>query len=174
MKKFWKDFKAFISKGNILELAIAVIIGAAFGKIVTSLVNDMIMPLISLIFTACGLKGFEAWKWEILDKNGAVAATLNYGNFIRTIIDFFLIALCIFIAFRLIKRATGKVKGAAQKLSDKKKAGAEGPTAEAAETAVAVEQPAEPTTNELLVQIRDLLAAQKINANPVNDTDKQK
>ena len=152
MKKFWKDFKAFISKGNILDLAVAVIIGAAFGKIVTSLVNDILMPLISWLFTACGAKGFEAWTVTIGE------ATLNYGVFIRTILDFFIIALCIFIIFRLIKRASGRVRNTAQKLAARNKKGEE----EAA--APVAEPPKEPTTNELLIQIRDLLTAQ--NASP--------
>jgi large conductance mechanosensitive channel len=60
MKKFWKDFKAFISKGNVIGLAIAVIVGGAFGKIVTSLVNDVIMPLISF---ATGGVSISDWKW---------------------------------------------------------------------------------------------------------------
>lgn len=62
MKKFWKDFREFISKGNVIDLAVAVIIGAAFGKIVTSLVNDIVMPLISL---ATGGTDVSDWKWVI-------------------------------------------------------------------------------------------------------------
>ena len=167
MKKFWEEFKKFISKGNILDLAVAVIIGAAFGKIVTSLVNDMLMPLISLVFTACGLKGFADWKWEIFDKHGAVAATLNYGVFIQTVLDFFIIALCIFVIFKLIKRASGGVRNTAKKLSAKnKKAAGEAPAPEGVVT------PKEPTTNELLAQIRDLLSAQ--NTSPVSADDAKK
>lgn len=147
MKKFWSDFKKFISKGSIIELAVAVVIGAAFGKIVTSLVNDMIMPLISLIFIAIGLKGFDGWKWEITDKSGAVTATLNYGAFIQSIIDFFIIALCIFAAFRLIRSAGDRLKTSVETMK-KNKGGAPVP---------APEPPKEPSTNELLAEIRDLL-----------------
>ena len=159
MKKVFNEFKKFISKGNIIDLAVAVIIGAAFGKIVTSLVNDIIMPLISLIFTACGLKGFEAWKWEILDKHKEVAAILAYGNFLRTILDFFIIALCIFFVYKIIKGASGKTNAAVKKFKDRKsKPAAEEPVPEVPAAEVA---PAEPTTNELLIQIRDLLISQQ-------------
>lgn len=150
MKKFWSDFKKFISQGNIIQLAIAVVIGAAFGKIITSFVNDMIMPLISLVFIALGLKGIDAWKWEITDKSGEITATLNYGAFIQSIIDFFLIALCIFIFFRLLKRASDGVKKSEEKR--KHKNGVPEPEPE---------PPKEPTTNELLTEIRDLLKAQE-------------
>ena len=155
MKGFWEDFKKFVSKGSILDLAIAVIIGAAFGKIITSLVNDILMPLISVVFAAVGLKGITDWKWEILDKAGSVTATLNYGNFISVIIDFFIIALCIFLIYRAIKKANGKIGEAAQKLKDRKNG-----TPAGVEAAPKEEPPKEPTTNELLIQIRDLLQAQ--------------
>jgi len=109
VKGFWEDFKKFISKGNIIDLAVAVIIGAAFGKIVTSLTNDLLMPLISALFIAMGLKGFADWKWVIEPAqydavSGALLkaeTALRYGNFIQSIVDFFIIALFIFIVFRV-------------------------------------------------------------------------
>jgi len=114
MKKFWADFKKFISKGNIVDLALAVVIGAAFNKIVTSLVNDVIMPLISL---AVGGADVSDWKWVITpaeyDANGAlvVAETaLKYGNFIQTIIDFLIIALSLFIAFKIFNYSKKKME----------------------------------------------------------------
>ena len=161
MKKFFKEFKAFISKGNILDLAVAVIIGGAFGKIVTSLVNDLIMPLISL---AVGGKSVADWKWVIkeatYDGDGILKTAetaFMYGNFLQTLIDFIIIALCIFLIYKLIKSASGRAKAAAQKHRDKKKA-ADAPAAE--EPAAEAETPAEPTTNELLIEIRNLLAEQ--------------
>ena len=105
MKNFWADFKKFISKGNIVDLALAVVIGSSFNKIVTSLVNDVIMPLISL---AVGGTDVSDWKWVITpaeyDTTGAVVVAetaLKYGSFIQTIIDFLIIALSLFIAFRI-------------------------------------------------------------------------
>lgn len=99
MKKFFKDFKAFIAKGNVVDMAVGVIIGAAFSAIVTSLVNDIVMPLISL---AVGGASVADWKWVITeavyDANGVLVTAetaLHYGNFIQAIIDFLLIALCL-------------------------------------------------------------------------------
>ena len=99
MKKFFKDFKAFIAKGNVVDMAVGVIIGAAFSAIVTSLVNDIVMPLISL---AVGGVSVADWKWVITeavyDANGVLVTAetaLHYGNFIQAIIDFLLIALCL-------------------------------------------------------------------------------
>lgn len=105
MKKFWAEFKKFISKGNIVDLAIAFIIGAAFNKIVSSLVNDVIMPLISF---AIGGADVSDWKWIIkpaeYDTAGNIVvaeSALRYGNFIQTIIDFLIIALTLFIMFKI-------------------------------------------------------------------------
>lgn len=94
MKKFLKEFKEFAAKGNVLELAIAVIIGAAFGKIVSSLVDDIIMPLFGIIFQ----QNFATLTWNI---NGSQIA---YGAFIQTIIDFLIIALCIFLFTKAINK----------------------------------------------------------------------
>ena len=109
MKKFWEEFKKFISKGNVVDLAIAVIIGAAFNKIVSSLVNDIIMPLISC---AVGGKDVSDWKWVIKPAeydelgNVTVAETaLKYGAFIQTIIDFLIIAFTLFIIFKIVMKA---------------------------------------------------------------------
>jgi len=106
MKKFFSDFKKFIVRGNILDLAVAVIIGGAFGRIVTSLVNDVIMPLVSLMV---GGRSVSDWKWvitpEVRDATGVIITTetaLMYGHFIQTIIDFLIIAICIFLIIKLI------------------------------------------------------------------------
>lgn len=114
MRKFWEDFKKFISKGNIVDLAIAVIIGSAFNKIVTSLVNDVIMPLISL---AVGGADVSDWKWVITpaeyDATGAVITaetSLKYGAFIQTIIDFLIIALSLFIIYKVATYSKKKLE----------------------------------------------------------------
>lgn len=114
MKGFWKDFKAFISKGNIIDLAIAVVIGGAFGKIVTSLVNDIIMPLISL---ATGGVSTSDWKWVITPADpaaGIAESALYYGKFIQTILDFLIISFFIFLAIRLLQKSKKKLDEMAQ------------------------------------------------------------
>ena len=97
MKKFIAEFKEFAMKGNVVDMAIGVVIGAAFGKITTSLVNDVIMPLISRI---TGGVDFSAWKWVLkaaeVDETGAETAAeiaVNYGSFIAVVLDFLIIAL---------------------------------------------------------------------------------
>lgn len=95
-----KEFKAFALKGNVVDLAVAVIIGGAFGKIVTSLVNDLIMPMIGIIL---GGINFSNLKYVITPGTDAVAeASIKYGAFIQSIIDFLIIALVIFIFIKLI------------------------------------------------------------------------
>lgn len=112
---FFADFKKFISKGNILDLAVAVVIGTAFNKIVTSLVNDIIMPLISL---CTGGVSVEDWKWVITPATETTAeVALAYGTFIQAIIDFLIIALTIFIILRIIVNSQRGI----QKLSKKMK-----------------------------------------------------
>lgn len=105
----WKEFKEFAVKGNMLDLAIGVIIGGAFGKIITSLVNDMIMPLVGLLlgkvdfsnlFIVLGNGQFKT----IDEAKKAGVATLNYGLFINNIIDFLIIAFSIFIVIKQINR----------------------------------------------------------------------
>jgi large conductance mechanosensitive channel len=111
MKKFLDDFKKFALRGNVIDLAVGVIIGAAFGKIVTSLVNDIFMPLISLLAGGVSftdkfivLKGGAATYNTLADAQAAGVATLNYGLFIQAIIDFILMALCVFIFVKLISK----------------------------------------------------------------------
>lgn len=108
MGKFLSDFKAFAMKGNVIDMAVGVIIGGAFGKIVTSLVNDIIMPLVSL---ATGSVTFSELKAPLraaeLDADGTVvkeAVTFNYGMFIQNIVDFLIIAFCIFVAIRIMMK----------------------------------------------------------------------
>ena len=124
----WKDFKDFISKGNVMDMAVGVIIGGAFGKIVSSLVEDILMPLIGII---TGGLDFTTLSVVIGD------AELTYGKFIQNVIDFLIIALCVFFITRAFTKGMAKLK--------KKKE----------EEAAAA--PAGPTQEELLTEIRDLL-----------------
>lgn len=110
MKKFWSEFKAFISKGNVLDLAVGVVVGGAFGKITTSLVNDIIMPLISL---ATGGVSVSDWKWVITPAdpaNGVAESALYYGNFIQTILDFLIISFFIFLAIKIVIKSREKLE----------------------------------------------------------------
>jgi large conductance mechanosensitive channel len=104
-----QDFKAFILRGNVLDLAVAVIIGGAFGKIITSLVNDIIMPPIGLLlgnvdfsnlFINLSGKGFA----NLAEAQAAGAATINYGIFLNTVIDFLIVALAIFLLVHSVNR----------------------------------------------------------------------
>lgn len=132
MKKFIEEFKAFAVKGNVIDMAVGVIIGGAFGKIVTSLVNDLIMPLIGIIIG--GIK-FDA----LLIKVGE--SEIKYGAFVQNVIDFLIIALCVFMFVKLMA-----------KLSQLKK------KEEAVEEAVEeVKEPEKAADVVLLEEIRDLL-----------------
>lgn len=115
MKKFADEFKAFISRGSVIDLAVGVIIGSAFTAIVTSLVNDIIMPLISLV---TGGISFENWficldggsYATLAEATEAGASVLAYGSFINAIINFILIALVIFMMVRSINRIHTKLE----------------------------------------------------------------
>ena len=142
MGKFIQDFKQFALKGNVIDMAVGVIVGGAFGKIVTSLVNDIIMPCITIM---TGNSGFENMKYVIKDavkEAPGVAAqeevAINYGTFIMDIVDFFIIALSIFVALRVVMKFMHKEKKAE------------------------AEAPAEPSKEEtLLTEIRDILKEKK-------------
>ena len=94
-KKELGAFKKFISRGNVIDMAVGVIIGGAFGKIVTSLVNDIVMPLIGL---ALGKLDFASLSVKIGDSE------IKYGNFIQTVVDFLIVALCIFIVIEIFEK----------------------------------------------------------------------
>lgn len=109
MKAFFKEFRQFISRGNVIDLAVGVMIGTAFSKITTSLVNDVFMPLLSLVIGRLNL----ADAFLALDGNAypsveaakaAGVSTLNYGAFAQSVLDFLLISLCIFCFLRLLHR----------------------------------------------------------------------
>lgn len=106
MKKFFEDFKAFAMKGNVVDMAVGVVVGGAFGKIVTSFVNDIITPLLGILL---GKMSFTDLKWiitpAVLDETGNVVTAelaLTYGNFIQQVIDFLIISLSIFVVLRLM------------------------------------------------------------------------
>lgn len=140
MGKFISDFKDFAMRGNVVDMAVGVIIGGAFGKIVTSMVNDLIMPAVAL-FTGGGdfTKLTVTLSPEKVNDAGEVvkeASVLNYGMFIQNIVDFLIIAFCIFMAIRFIQKFKKKEE----------------------ETPAA---PPAPSKEEvLLTEIRDLLAKQ--------------
>ena len=140
MKKFFNEFKTFAMRGNVLDMAIGVVIGAAFGKITTSVVNDIIMPLIGLI-----TGGIDLTQWNILLNSAAVEAgadpvTLGIGNLLAVILDFIIVAFAMFLL----------VKGINQLHSLGKK-----------DEEPAPEEPDAPTAEELLTEIRDLLKEQQ-------------
>ncbi|HBQ64308.1 MAG TPA: large conductance mechanosensitive channel protein MscL [Clostridiales bacterium] len=147
-RKFSKEFKEFAMKGNVLDLAVGVIIGGAFGKIVTSLVQDIIMPIIGT-FTA----GLDFKDMKILLKSAVTEGekiikpqvTLNYGSFIQTVVDFLIIAFSIFIFIKMINKARKKF---------------EHDTAvdnTAVDNAATPPVEAKPTELDLLTEIRDIL-----------------
>ncbi|MBQ6479954.1 MAG: large conductance mechanosensitive channel protein MscL [Anaerolineaceae bacterium] len=105
MKKFISEFKEFISKGNVMDLAVGVIIGGAFQSIVNSLVNDIIMPILSAI-----TGGVDFSHWAVTFGQGENAATLNYGNFIAAIINFLLMALVLFSIIKALNKAQAVTK----------------------------------------------------------------
>ena len=111
--KFMADFKAFAMKGNVVDMAVGVIIGGAFGKIVTSLVNDVIMPLIGVVI---GGIDFTNLKWVIREASEAEKlpeVAMYYGKFIQTTVDFLIIALSVFTFISVIQRISRKKKEAA-------------------------------------------------------------
>jgi large conductance mechanosensitive channel protein len=98
-KKNIEEFKKFISKGNIMDLAVGVIIGGAFGKIVTSLVNDILMPVIGALF---GGLDFTTLSIKVVDSK------IMYGNFIQNIVDFLIVSACIFVFIKILSKLTTK------------------------------------------------------------------
>jgi len=137
---FIKEFKEFAVKGNVMDMAVGVIIGGAFGKIVTSLVNDVLMPLIGKLtggisFTDLFVNLGDGNYQTLAAAQEAGAAVLAYGQFIQNIIDFIIIAFCIFLMIKGMNKLKKK----------------EEPAPEA---------PAGPTQEELLTEIRDLLKKQ--------------
>lgn len=144
MKKLFSEFKEFAMKGNVVDMAVGVVIGAAFGKIVSSLVDDIIMPLIGV---ATGGMNFTDYKFvvqkAVMDGTEIIKpeVTVNWGTWVQTIVDFIIVAFCIFIMIKFMNQM-------------RKRRLEEAP----AETPA----PPEPTKEEvLLTEIRDLLKEQQ-------------
>ena len=133
---FLQEFKDFAVKGNAIDMAVGVIIGGAFGKIVTSIVEDLIMPPIGWLIGGVDFKELKIELPAFIE--GQTAVTINYGNFIQTVFNFFIIAFCVFLLVRTIMRLKR-----------------ESPVEEKPAT------PAGPTQEELLTDIRDLLKRQQ-------------
>ena len=104
--KLVDEFKAFVMRGNVVDMAVGVIIGGAFGKIVTSLVNDIFMPIIGMVLGNVDFTSLEIKLGEPVE--GAEQAAIRYGMFIQEIVNFLIIALCIFMVIKLINKAKKK------------------------------------------------------------------
>ena len=105
----WKEFKQFAFKGNVVDMAVGVMIGGAFGKIVTSIVNDIFMPVFSLLTGKVDISGLfvalDGGEYATLaDAQAANAATLNYGMFLANVLDFLMIAICVFFFVKLLNK----------------------------------------------------------------------
>ena len=128
-----KEFKEFIARGNVMDLAVGVIIGGAFGKIVTSIVDDLLMPVIGMIIGGIDFTGLSIKLGE---------AEIKYGNFIQNVIDFLIVAFCIFIIVKLVNRVSEKAEALRKKEEAKEEA---------------VEEAKKTDEVVLLEEIRDLL-----------------
>ena len=137
----FKEFKEFISKGNVMDMAVGLVTGSAFTAIVTSLVNDVIMPAIGLLVGGLNFSDLKIVLRAATEETEAV--TLNYGSFIQAVVNFLIVAFVIF----LVVKAMNKMRAAAEKLVKKEEE-------EKAEEAAAAEPPADIA---LLTEIRDLL-----------------
>ncbi|ALM93570.1 large-conductance mechanosensitive channel protein MscL [Fusobacterium polymorphum] len=104
--KLFDEFKAFVMRGNVLDMAVGVIVGGAFGKIVTSLVNDIFMPIIGMIIGNVDFSSLEIKLGEPVE--GAEQAAIRYGMFIQEIVNFLIIALCIFMVIKVINKMQKK------------------------------------------------------------------
>ena len=144
MKKMLNEFKPFVMRGNVLDMAVGVIVAGAFGKITTSLVNDIFMPFISFLFGSRDMTALNlVVRPEIVNDAGEViqkAITIGFGTFVATIIDFLLIALVVFLVVKVINTAKAKME----------KKEEEAPAEPAAPPAPSAEEV-------LLTEIRDLL-----------------
>ncbi|MCI6185251.1 MAG: large conductance mechanosensitive channel protein MscL [Clostridiales bacterium] len=140
MKKFISEFKEFIMRGNVMDMAVGVIVATAFGKITTSLVNDLFMPFISWLFGTRDMSALNLLVRPEVVQDGVVvkeAITIGFGNFVAVVIDFLLMSLVVFIILKLFNKA--------RSLTEKK-----------VEEPVEEEEPA-PTTEQLLAEILDEL-----------------
>ena len=111
MKKFFSDFKKFITRGNVFDLAVGMIIAAAFNKIVSSLVNDIIMPLITYATGASSVADLSIpLRYEWVDGVKTVTLSWNYGSFLQYVIDFFIIAMSVFIMIKVVTNSRKRLE----------------------------------------------------------------
>lgn len=188
--KLWGEFKKFISRGNVLDLAVGVVIGAAFTAIVTSLTNDIIMPLINSAVGEGDLSSLCTVLKAVYLEDGTLdmanSLVINWGNFIQAILDFILIAIVIFAIVKVIntvRDAGNKLNTLAKREKELKKrtkkfvkqgmSESDAKARAAAEIAaeVAPAAPAKPTVEQLLAEIRDLLAANSQSGNESDSAD---
>lgn len=168
---FWKDFKAFITRGNVVDMAVGVVVGGSFSKIVTGLVNYVINPFVGMFIKSGSLDGVKTVITpEVLDAEGAVVTAevaILWGTWLQTIIDFLITAFCIFVVLRILMKAKDKLEEkktaeAAEKAAAEK-AEADRKAAEAAAAAAATaEKQAQLDASileqaKLLAEIRDLM-----------------
>lgn len=139
MKKIFEEFKTFIARGNVIDLSVGVVMGTAFSKIVTSLVNDVIMPLVGI---AIGGINFTNLSIKLGD------AMINYGNFIQEVVNFLIIAFCIFIIVKAINKLSENIEKSKEKLLKKE------------QEKVEVKEEVKSNEELLLIEIRDLLKKQ--------------
>ena len=142
----WKEFKEFAFKGNVLDMAVGVIMGGAFGKIVSSIVDDLIMPILGYFMAGVNFKSLKFVMSEAIMEGSQVVkpeAAIMYGNFIQNVVDFLIVALSIFVFIKLINKSKEKIL----KQKDEEEA--------------SPAEPAKPTQEELLAEIRDLLKENK-------------
>lgn len=175
IKKFFEEFKKFISRGNVIDLAVGVIIGNAFGKIVTSLVNDIVMPLITWALGKNSLADLSIplkYTYDPALGQNVVSLSWNYGNFIQTIIDFLIIAFFIFLAVKLFNKATSLTKELNEKIATiskkqirkLKKQGLSDEEIQKVQEKIETQTPPappKPTTEELLTEILTVLRDKK-------------
>ena len=154
MKKFFEEFKAFAMRGNVIDLAVGVVIGGAFGKITTSIVNDIIMPVVGIL---TGGLSFVDWKIVLkeavthIGEDGSIVedaaeVAITYGNTIAIIIDFIIIAFAVFCMVKALNVMHAKADALKKKAEE-----------EVVVEEPVVEAPKAPTSEELLAEIRDLL-----------------
>lgn len=161
ISSFFADFKKFISKGNIIDLSVAVVIGAAFNKIVSSLVNDIIMPLIALITGGASVADL---KWVIKEATYDAAGEIitsevafTYGVFLQSVIDFLIVALTIFVILRIIVNSQRGIKDMTKKMKKAIKKGDAETIKQIAEEVQAAPAPKIESQEDILKDIRELL-----------------
>lgn len=155
MKKFFREFKKFITRGNVLDLAVGVIIGGAFGKIVTSLVNNIIMPVVSLVIGGINFADLKTVITPADEVVGTAENAIYWGAFIQNIVDFVIMAFVIFIIVKVVNRLSTVVEKTVEKTKQKilDKYGKEVEV----EEEVAIVEPPKPTVEELLTDIKTIL-----------------